>query len=334
MGASAPALLASVSAAALAPAGCCRTRAARPAAPNRLTRSAASAHADQIRRRFPAAGSGLHLQRQRRQAPSACASTGSSRRATISTATASRSASDRGDAERGCSRVSRKARSRRTNISASRSSITTSWSSRVPVKRKAAARCTLPLTRHLSGLRRGRPVLSARDSYRIGPAAGDFRRRHRRQRRHCGRHRQRARPAARTGGLRLRAGPAGGTAPLGQPCWWCCCTFFVGGLLLAFTPCVLPMVPILSGLIVGQGERGHHRARIRAVTDLRARHGGHLHHHRRAFAAAGKQVQAVFQQPWIIMLFAALFVAMALSMFGLFTLQMPSLHSDPRRGSQ
>ena len=43
-----------------------------------------------------------------------------------------------------------------------------------------------------------------------------------------------------------------------------------------------------------------------------------------AFAAAGKQVQAVFQQPWIIVLFAALFVAMALSMFGLFTLQMPS----------
>ena len=43
-----------------------------------------------------------------------------------------------------------------------------------------------------------------------------------------------------------------------------------------------------------------------------------------AFAAAGKQVQALFQQPWIIVLFAALFVAMALSMFGLFTVQMPA----------
>jgi thiol:disulfide interchange protein DsbD len=99
--------------------------------------------------------------------------------------------------------------------------------------------------------------------------------------------------------------------------------FFVGGLLLAFTPCVLPMVPILSGLIVGQG---------RSVTTARAfllsltyvlgmavtyTITGAL------FAAAGKQVQAVFQQPWIIMLFAALFIAMALSMFGLFTLQMP-----------
>jgi thiol:disulfide interchange protein DsbD len=99
--------------------------------------------------------------------------------------------------------------------------------------------------------------------------------------------------------------------------------FFIGGLLLAFTPCVLPMVPILSGLIVGGG---------RSVTTARAfllsltyvlgmavtyTITGAL------FAAAGKQVQAVFQQPWIIMLFAALFIAMALSMFGVFTLQMP-----------
>jgi len=41
------------------------------------------------------------------------------------------------------------------------------------------------------------------------------------------------------------------------------------------------------------------------------------------FSAAGKQVQAVFQQPWIIILFAALFIAMAVSMFGLYTVQMP-----------
>src|ERR1700733_10210012 len=98
--------------------------------------------------------------------------------------------------------------------------------------------------------------------------------------------------------------------------------FFVGGLLLAFTPCVLPMVPILSGLIVGQG---------RSVTTARAFLLSLTYVLGMAvtytitgavFAAAGKQVQAVFQQPWI-MLFAALFVAMALSMFGVFTLQMP-----------
>jgi thiol:disulfide interchange protein DsbD len=99
--------------------------------------------------------------------------------------------------------------------------------------------------------------------------------------------------------------------------------FFVGGLLLAFTPCVLPMVPILSGLIVGQGKRvTTARAFLLSLTYVLGMAitytiTGAL------FAAAGKQVQAVFQQPWIIVLFAALFVAMALSMFGAFTLQMP-----------
>jgi thiol:disulfide interchange protein DsbD len=99
--------------------------------------------------------------------------------------------------------------------------------------------------------------------------------------------------------------------------------FFVGGLLLAFTPCVLPMVPILSGLIVGQGKSvTTSRAFLLSLTyvlgmALTYTITGAL------FAAAGKQVQAVFQQPWIIMLFAALFIAMALSMFGVFTLQMP-----------
>jgi thioredoxin:protein disulfide reductase len=99
--------------------------------------------------------------------------------------------------------------------------------------------------------------------------------------------------------------------------------FFVGGLLLAFTPCVLPMVPILAGLIVGQGRNvTTSRAFLLSLTYVLGMAvtytiTGAL------FAAAGKQVQAVFQQPWIIMLFAALFIAMALSMFGLYTLQMP-----------
>ncbi len=99
--------------------------------------------------------------------------------------------------------------------------------------------------------------------------------------------------------------------------------FFVGGLLLAFTPCVLPMVPILSGLIVGQGRSvTTSRAFLLSLTyvlgmALTYTVTGAL------FAAAGKQVQAVFQQPWIILLFAAVFVAMALSMFGLYTVQMP-----------
>lgn len=101
-------------------------------------------------------------------------------------------------------------------------------------------------------------------------------------------------------------------------------TFFGLGLLLAFTPCVLPMVPILSGLIAGQGPN---------VTTARAFSlsltyvlGMALTYTiaGAAFAAAGHQVQAVFQQPWIVMLFAALFIALAMSMFGFYTLQMPA----------
>jgi thiol:disulfide interchange protein DsbD len=99
--------------------------------------------------------------------------------------------------------------------------------------------------------------------------------------------------------------------------------FFLAGLVLAFTPCVLPMVPILSGIIAGQGKN---------VTTRRAFALSLTYVLGMAFtytlagalcAAAGKQVQTVFQQPWILVLFAALFVVLALSMFGLFTLQMP-----------
>jgi thioredoxin:protein disulfide reductase len=101
-------------------------------------------------------------------------------------------------------------------------------------------------------------------------------------------------------------------------------TFFGLGLLLAFTPCVLPMVPILSGLIAGQGPKiTTGRAFSLSLTyvlgmALTYTIAG------AAFAAAGHQVQAVFQQTWIILVFAALFVALALSMFGVYTLQMPS----------
>jgi thiol:disulfide interchange protein DsbD len=99
--------------------------------------------------------------------------------------------------------------------------------------------------------------------------------------------------------------------------------FFIGGLLLAFTPCVLPMVPILSGLIVGQGRRvTTSRAFFLSLTYVLGMAVTYTVTGA-VFAAAGKQVQAVFQQTWIIVLFTALFVAMGLSMFGVFTLQMP-----------
>ena len=99
--------------------------------------------------------------------------------------------------------------------------------------------------------------------------------------------------------------------------------FYLVGLGLAFTPCVLPMVPILSGIIFGGGKSpSTGRAFSLSVSYVL---GMALTYTAAgvACAAAGKQVQALFQQWWVLALFAALFVALALSMFGLFTLQMP-----------
>jgi thiol:disulfide interchange protein DsbD len=101
-------------------------------------------------------------------------------------------------------------------------------------------------------------------------------------------------------------------------------SFFGFGLLLAFTPCVLPMIPILSGIIAGQGEAATpRRSFLLSVTyvlgmALTYTIAG------AAFAAAGQQAQAFFQHPWIIITFAALFVVLALAMFGLFDLKIPS----------
>jgi thiol:disulfide interchange protein DsbD len=101
-------------------------------------------------------------------------------------------------------------------------------------------------------------------------------------------------------------------------------SFFGFGLLLAFTPCVLPMIPILSGIIAGQGAAATPRRSFllsvvyvlgMALTYTAAG---------AAFAAAGQQAQAFFQQPWIIITFAALFVVLALAMFGLFDLKIPA----------
>ena len=103
-------------------------------------------------------------------------------------------------------------------------------------------------------------------------------------------------------------------------------TFFGFGLLLAFTPCVLPMVPILSGIIVGAGN-GTPVSRGRAFALSVAYVLGMALTYTIAgavFAAAGQQAQAFFQKPWMIVLFAGLFVWLALGMFGVFNLQVPS----------
>ena len=100
-------------------------------------------------------------------------------------------------------------------------------------------------------------------------------------------------------------------------------SFYLAGLLLSFTPCVLPMVPILSGIIAGGGANLT-TARAFALSATYV-FGMALTYALAGItcAAAGRQVQAVFQQWWVITLFAGLFVALGLSMLGLFTLQMP-----------
>ena len=111
-----------------------------------------------------------------------------------------------------------------------------------------------------------------------------------------------------------------GTASL----WVVIATFFGAGLLLAFTPCVLPMVPILSGIIAGEGENiSTARGLSLAFTYVM---GMALVYTAAGVAAAaiGLQMQAIFNQPWVLTLFSGLFVVLALGMFGLFELQMPA----------
>jgi len=106
--------------------------------------------------------------------------------------------------------------------------------------------------------------------------------------------------------------------------WVAAGLFFLAGLGLAFTPCVLPMVPILSGIIAGEGDnvtplRGFTLALSYVMGMALVYTGAGI-----AAAAAGMQLQATFNQPWILILFSALFVVLALGMFGAYDLQMPS----------
>ncbi|HEX5054992.1 MAG TPA: protein-disulfide reductase DsbD [Gammaproteobacteria bacterium] len=101
-------------------------------------------------------------------------------------------------------------------------------------------------------------------------------------------------------------------------------TFFGVGLLLAFTPCVFPMIPILSGIIVGQGKPvTTGRAFILSVVYVLAMACTYTAVGVIA-GLSGKNIQVLFQSPWVLSTFAAVFVALSLAMFGFYELQMPS----------
>jgi thiol:disulfide interchange protein DsbD len=106
--------------------------------------------------------------------------------------------------------------------------------------------------------------------------------------------------------------------------WLIVPAFFGFGLLLAFTPCVFPMVPILSGIIAGQGATITTRKAfvLSAVYVLAMA----LTYTVAGVLAGlfGANLQAAFQDPWILTAFALVFVALALSMFGFYELQLPS----------
>jgi len=107
--------------------------------------------------------------------------------------------------------------------------------------------------------------------------------------------------------------------------FWLIISFFFGaGLLLALTPCVFPMIPILSGIIVG---RGHKITRMHAfILSLAYVLGMAITYAAAGVAAgfSGSLISNALQTPWVLGSFSALFVLLSLSMFGLYELQLPS----------
>jgi thiol:disulfide interchange protein DsbD len=107
--------------------------------------------------------------------------------------------------------------------------------------------------------------------------------------------------------------------------FWLVMASFLGfGLLLSFTPCVLPMIPIVSGMIAGQGNKvTRKRGFVLAAT--------YVFGMAIAYAMAGviaglsgTLLSAALQNPWVLGTFAGVFVLLALSMFGFYELQLPS----------
>ena len=105
--------------------------------------------------------------------------------------------------------------------------------------------------------------------------------------------------------------------------WKVSLAFILFGLLLSFTPCVLPMVPILSSIIVGEGESTRTKSFLMAVAYCL---GMALVYTSLGVAAglAGEGLAGALQKPWVLALFALLLIGLSLSMFDVYQLQVPA----------
>jgi len=105
---------------------------------------------------------------------------------------------------------------------------------------------------------------------------------------------------------------------------WALLVFFGAGVLLAFSPCMLPMLPILAAIVVGPGRRA---SRWRAVALALSYVLGMAVTYAIAGVAAGLAgtlLTAALQNVWVLSAFAAVFVVLAAAMFGIFQLQLPA----------
>ena len=105
---------------------------------------------------------------------------------------------------------------------------------------------------------------------------------------------------------------------------WVLVAFFIGGLLLSFTPCVFPMYPILTGIIVGQGDKLTNKNAF--VLSFAYVQGMAITYTLLGIvvALAGAQFQAMFQHPAVLITLSLLFIFLALAMFGVFNLALPA----------
>lgn len=107
--------------------------------------------------------------------------------------------------------------------------------------------------------------------------------------------------------------------------FWLIISFFFGaGLLLSLTPCVFPMIPILSGIIVGRGHKITHMHAF--ILSLAYVLGMAITYAAAGVAAgySGNLISNALQTPWVLGSFAAVFVLLSLSMFGFYEFQLPT----------